>query len=202
MGKIWAVTHVSLDGVMQGPGRADEDPRDGFRHGGWSVPYGDEVMRSSVGPGQSSDQAGEGGLLLGRFTYELLYASWSGRTDDNPFTDRLNAAQKYVVSETLADPLPWEHSTRLHGDVMAAVTALKRRLPSDLTVIGSGRLLQSLLRHDLVDELLLTIHPLILGSGHRLFPTEGPRLALRLTETKPTTTGVIVARYELSAATN
>jgi dihydrofolate reductase len=199
MGKVLAVTWLTLDGVMQAPARPDEDTRDGFSFGGWSEPYGDEVMASSVGPGASSGGSGDGGLLLGRRTYEDFYAVWPKRTD-NPFTERLNAARKYVASNTLAEPLPWQNSTLLTGDVPAAVTQLKLQSTGDLVVLGSGALLQSLMRHDLVDEFLLLIHPLVLGTGRRLFPSDGPRVPLRLMEAKPTTTGVLIARYELGEA--
>ena len=199
MGKIRAVTHVTLDGVMQAPARPDEDVRDGFPFGGWSLPYGDAVMASSVGPGADSGSGeGEGGLLFGRRTYDDLYSVWTDRTDGNPFTERLNAAKKYVVSTSLTQPLAWENATLLGGDVIGAVTDLKQRLPGDLVVLGSGALLQLLMRHDLVDEFLLTIHPLVLGAGRRLFPANGPRMPLRLVETKPTTTGVIIARYRVT----
>jgi dihydrofolate reductase len=197
LGRIVAVTHVTLDGIMQAPARADEDMRDGFRFGGWAVPYGDAVMASTVGPGAGSGGSENGGLLLGRRTYEDFYRVWPSRTG-NPFTDRLNAAQKYVASSTLAEPLPWENSTLISGDVPRAVTDLKEQLPGDLVVLGSGALLQSLMTHDLVDEFLLTIYPLVLGAGRRLFPAVGPSLSLTLTETKPTTTGVIIARYALA----
>jgi dihydrofolate reductase len=199
MGKIVAVTHLTLDGVMQAPARADEDQREGFPHGGWSMPYGDAVMASSVGPGMSSATSDDGGLLLGRRTYEDFSRVWPQRKD-NPFTERLNSASKYVASTTLAEPLPWANSILLSGDVPAEVRALKQRLPGDLVVLGSGALLQSLMRHDLVDEFLLTIHPLVLGRGRRLFPSDGPRLALHLVESKPTTTGVIIARYAAAHA--
>lgn len=197
MGKIVAVTHVTLDGVMQAPARPDEDTRDGFTFGGWSVPYGDAVMASSVGPRGDSGGAGDGGLLLGRRTYEDLHSVWPHRTD-NPFTGFLNMVTKYVASNGLSEPLPWENSTLLSGNVVDAVRDLKRRLSGDLVVIGSGALLQSLMAAGLVDEWLLTIHPLVLGAGRRLFPGVGPHLSLRLIETKPTTTGVIIARYQLA----
>jgi dihydrofolate reductase len=195
MAKIVAVTHVTLDGVMQAPARSNEDTRDGFSDGGWSVPYGDAVMASEMGPRASSGGSGDGGLLLGRRTYEDLYSVWPQRTD-NPFTNRLNASRKFVASNTLTEPLPWANSTLLSGDVTSKVRKLKEQILGDLVVIGSGELLQALMKHGLVDEHLLTIHPLVLGTGRRLFPTEGPRAALRLTDTKPTTTGVIIARYE------
>jgi dihydrofolate reductase len=116
---------------------------------------------------------------------------------DNPFSDRLNAAPKYVVSNSLSTPLPWENSTLITGNVPRAVTELNEQLSGDLVLLGSGRILQSLMKDDLVDQFLLTIHPLAIGAGHRLFPPEGPRVSLHLTATEPTTTGAIIARYEL-----
>jgi dihydrofolate reductase len=199
VGRIVVVNHVTLDGVMQAPGRPDEDTRDGFAYGGWAVPYGDAVMASSVGPGIGAGTSGDGGLLLGRRTYEDFFSVWPGRTD-NPFTEPLNAAQKYVASNSLTEPLPWTNSTLVAGDVPRAVAEIKERLEGDLVVLGSGMLLRSLMQHDLVDELLLTIHPLVLGAGRRLFPSEGPRLPFTLAESKPTTTGVIIARYALEKA--
>jgi len=154
------------------------------------------MMASSIGPRVSAGGSGDGGLLFGRRTYEDLYGVWPHRTD-NPFTERLNAARKYVASNSLTEPLPWENSTLITGEASSAITELKKELSGDLVVLGSGALLQSLMQHDLVDEFLLTIHPLVLGAGHRLFSSEGPRVALRLTETNPTTTGVIIACYEL-----
>jgi dihydrofolate reductase len=190
VGRIVAVLHVTLDGVMQAPARPDEDPRDDFRYGGWATPYGDAVMASTVGPGMSSGGPGDGGLLLGRRTYEDFHRVWPQRKE-NPFTERLNSAQKYVASNTLSPALPWENSTLLCGDVLRAVAHLKATMSGNLVVLGSGALLQSLMQRHLVDEFLLTIYPLVLGTGRRLFPPEGPRLPLRLAETKPTTTGVI-----------
>lgn len=200
MGRMVAITHTTLDGVMQAPARSDEDTRDNFRYGGWAPPYSDEVMAATVGPGMSAAGGAEdGGILLGRRTYQDFHEVWPKRNDGNPFTERLNAATKYVVSTTLTEPLPWQNSILLAGPVADEIGALKARLAGDLVVLGSGRLLQSLLKHALVDELVLTIHPLVLGSGHRLFPVEGPRIALQLVDTKPTTTGVIIARYRLAA---
>jgi dihydrofolate reductase len=195
MGKILAVTHVTLDGIMQSPARPDEDTRGGFRDGGWSVPYGDAVMASEIGPGAASDRSGNGGLLLGRRTCMDLYRVLPQRVE-SPFTKRLNTSRKFVASNTLTEPLPWQNSTLLNGDIIPKVSDLKETLSGDLVVIGSGVLLEVLLQHDLVDELLLSIHPLVLGGGRRLFPTEGRRMPLKLTQTTLTTTGVIIARYE------
>jgi dihydrofolate reductase len=190
MSEIVVVENVTLDGVMQAPGRPDEDPRDDFPHGGWAVPYTDEVMGRVLGVGMASD----GAVLLGRRTYEDFAAFWPHQTD-NPFTPVLDAKQKYVVSRTLREPLPWQNSTLLSGDAADSVAALKERSEADLVVLGSGELVRSLMRRDLVDRYLLLIHPLVLGSGQRLFAHSGPSSALQLVESVPTATGVIIATY-------
>jgi dihydrofolate reductase len=192
MSRVVVVNHLTLDGVMQSPSGAEEDPRGGFVHGGWAVPYQDEVMGRVMGEHMAAAEGGA--LLLGRWTYESFYAYWPKQTD-NPFTPVLNARQKYVASNTLREPLPWENSTLLSGDAAAAVAALKDERDGDLAVLGSGRLVQSLLRADLVDELLLTIHPIVLGSGQRLFPEGGAPARFQLADTTTTTTGVIIATY-------
>ena len=191
MRKLVVTNHLTLDGVMQAPARPDEDPRGGFAHGGWAIPYNDAVMNQVMA--ERMAQSGE--LLLGRRTYEDFYAVWPHRTD-NPFTDVLNTTQKYVASTTLKEPLPWSNSTLLTGDTAEAVARLKEQPGKDLVILGSGALVQSLMRHNLIDEYLLTIHPLVLGSGRRLFPDGGAFAALRLVDTKTTTTGVVIARYQ------
>jgi dihydrofolate reductase len=188
---INAVESITLDGVMQAPGAPDEDSRGGFAHGGWARPYSDEVQAQVMGRGM----AREGGLLFGRRTYESLMRAWAGR-DDNPFSPVLDARRKYVASTTLRDPLPWQNSTLLAGDAIAAVKELKATAPEDeLGVLGSGELLRGLLRAGLVDELQLLIHPLVLGSGTRLFAADGPHVPLALTDSVTTTTGVVIATY-------
>lgn len=167
MGKIVVFENLSLDRVMQAPGRRDEDPRGGFPHGGWATPYADAVLGSVAG----ESMAYTGALLLGRRTYEDLYAVWPNRTD-NPFTAVLNNTQKYVASTTLEEPLAWSNSTLLKGDVPGAVAGLKTQPGKDLVVLGSGELVQTLMKHNLVDQYVLLIHPLVLGSGRRLF-TDG-----------------------------
>lgn len=137
-----------------------------------------------------------GSLLLGRWTYESFAGFWPHQKD-NPYTDALNNAQKYVVSRTLTEPLPWQNSTVLQGDVADAVAGLKER--SDIGVLGSGELIRSLMPHRLIDTYLLMIHPLVLGSGRRLFPDGGPPATLRLADSVTTTTGVIIATYEKTA---
>jgi dihydrofolate reductase len=182
---------VTLDGVIQAPARPDEDVRGGFKHGGWGIPYADpEVARMA-----REGMAKKGALLLGRRTYEDFFAVWPNRPD-NPYTDALNNRQKYVASRTLEDPLPWKNSTLLKGDAAEAVAKLKMDQEGDLMTIGSGELVQSLMRNNLVDEYVLLITPLVLGSGRRLFSDGGPRATLRLVDTKTLTTGVIVATYQ------
>jgi dihydrofolate reductase len=190
MGRLVVINHVTLDGVMQAPGRPDEDTRGGFEHGGWAVPNNDEVMGEVMGKGIAQG----GPLLLGRRTYEDFYDFWPKQTD-NPYTDVLNRVQKYVASTTLAEPLPWSNSKLLPGDAAEAVAGLKRQPGKDLLVMGSGELVRSLMRRDLVDEYVLMIHPLVLGSGRRLFPDGGAPASLQLVNTVTTTTGVVIATY-------
>lgn len=189
MRKIAVTEHLTLDGVMQAPGRPDEDTRGGFEHGGWAIPNNDEVMARVMGEGMARG----GPLLFGRRTYEDFYGFWPHQKD-NPFTDVLNDVEKFVASRTLTDPLPWNNSTLLKGDAAEAVKELKEQPGKDIGVLGSGELVQSLIRHRLVDEYLLMIHPLVLGSGRRLFP-EGVHSSLRLVDSVTTTTGVVIATY-------
>jgi dihydrofolate reductase len=196
MRKVVVFNSLTLDGVMQAPGRPDEDLRGGFAHGGWALPYNDPVMGSVVAEGM----ADAGPLLLGRRTYEDLYSFWPHQKD-NPFTEVLDNTLKYVASTTLEEPLPWSNSALLAGDAAEAVARLKQQPGKDLTVLGSGELVQSLMRHDVVDAYVLLIHPLVLGSGRRLFPDGGPSTALRLVDTRTTTTGVVIATYERAEPT-
>jgi dihydrofolate reductase len=182
--------NLTLDGVMQAPGRADEDVRGGFAHGGWAIPYADEVMGRVAG----QSMAGTGAILLGRRTYEDFYSVWPARVD-NPYTDVLNNTMKYVASTTLKEPLPWMNSKLLEGDAADAVARLKREPGKDMVVLGSGVLVESLMRSDLVDEYVLQIHPLVLGSGRRLF-NEGCAIPLKLIESTTTTRGVVIATYQ------
>jgi dihydrofolate reductase len=190
MGKVTVFNSLTLDGVMQAPGRADEDTRGRFAHGGWAVPYSDEVMGRVAAEGM----VGSGSLLLGRRTYQDFHSFWPNQTD-NPFTEVLDNTRKYVASTTLREPLGWRNSTLLAGDAADAVASLREQPGQDLTVLGSGELVQSLRRRDLVDEYILLIHPLVLGSGRRLFPDDGAAAALRLVDSVTTTTGVIIATY-------
>ena len=193
MSNVVVFTSLTLDGVMQAPGRPDEDRRGGFAHGGWAQPYNDPVMGSVAAEGM----ANAGPLLLGRRTYEDFFSFWPHQTD-NPFTEVLDNALKYVASTTLEEPLAWRNSTLLEGDAAEAVAGLKQQPGKDLVVLGSGELAQSLMRRNLVDRYVLMIHPLVLGSGRRLFPDGGAFAALRLVDTKTTTTGVVIATYQPS----
>ncbi len=189
MRKIIVFTNISLDGVMQAPGRPDEDARGGFTHGGWGAPY------AAMAEASGESMANIGPLLFGRQTYQDFYSVWPGRTD-NPYTEMLNNAQKYVASSTLKEPLPWINSTLLNGDVANALRTLKSQPGKDFLVMGSGVLVRSLIQNNLVDVFVLLIHPLILGTGRRLFPEGTSYSSLHLVEIKPTSKGVVIATYQ------
>jgi dihydrofolate reductase len=193
MRKINVTNNVTLDGVMQAPGAPTEDTRHGFNCGGWAVPYNDEVKMRIMGRGMGMP----GALLFGRHTYEHFFKVWPGRTD-NPFTEVLDNTQKFVVSRTLKEPLPWKNSTLLKGDAEESVAALKKEPGVDLTILGSGELVRSLVRCNLIDQFVLLIHPLILGAGQRMFGDDGTMAKFKLAESVPTTTGVIIATYDLA----
>jgi dihydrofolate reductase len=197
MAKVVVTNHLTLDGVMQAPGHPDEDRRGGFAHGGWAPPYADSVMGSVMAEGIARG----GALLLGRRTYEHFASVWPDQPDDNPYTGVLNDRQKYVASTTLEEPLSWSNSTLLEGDAGEAVARLRERPGKDLVVLGSGELVQSLMRRNLVDEYVLTIHPIVVGSGRRLFSDGGAFAALRLVDATTTTTGVVIATYRPAEAT-
>lgn len=194
MGKLIVVNNISLDGVMQAPGRVDEDTRDGFAHGGWAVPYNDEIMGQTMAKRMAGNT---GAMLFGRRTYEALYAFWPKQTDGNPYTEHLNRVRKYVVSTTLTEPLPWQNSALIKEDRDATAGAVaKLKQDTNVSVLGSGTLLRTLIRANLVDQYLLLIHPLVLGAGRRLFADDGTFAKLRLVDSVTTTTGVIMATYE------
>ena len=191
MRAISATLNISMDGVIQAPGRPDEDTRGGFDRGGWAVPYNDDVMAQRMGEGMASS----GAMLFGRRTYEDFYGYWPRQTD-NPFTPYLNQATKYVVSSTLSEPLPWENSILLGGDPAVTVGELKADPGPDLAIIGSGQLVRSLLAASLIDRYVLLIHPLVLGQGRRLFDERGPGRDFELVDSLTTSTGVIIATYQ------
>jgi dihydrofolate reductase len=183
------MNHVTLDGVMQGPGRADEDTRDGFERGGWAIPRGDDAIVAKMGERMGGDSA----FLFGRRTYEDLLTSWNAQ--GGPFKDALNNARKYVASSNPATSLEWPNSTLLGGNVPAAVAELRGSSGTNLAIMGSGVLIGSLMAADLIDEYLLMIHPLVLGTGRRLF-AGGTQASLRLVDSSTTSTGVLIAVYE------
>ncbi|MDT0342230.1 dihydrofolate reductase family protein [Streptomyces litchfieldiae] len=183
---------LSLDGVVQGPGAPDEDTSGGFAHGGWVFPYADDDFgRLVAGWFERADA-----FLLGRRTYDIFAGYWPRVTDpEDPIAGPLNSLPKYVASRTLDKP-DWANTTVLGEDVPAAVAELKRRPGRELQIHGSGTLAQSLLGHGLIDELRLLIHPVVLGGGKKLFPEGGTDVALRLTDTATTASGVVVHVYE------
>jgi dihydrofolate reductase len=186
--RIVVINHVTLDGVMQGPGRPDEDTRDGFTHGGWATSRSDGALQQAWGERLTRSS----GFLFGRRTYEDVLGFWN--TQDSPFKDALNQAAKYVAS-TGAPTLRWPNSTLLTGDLSTAVTRLKAAPGNDLHIMGSGALIRSLSAHGLIDEYLLSIHPIVLGHGRRLFGDGFPPAELDLTRTATTATGVIIATF-------
>jgi len=190
MRKLTVSEFVSLDGVMQAPGGADEDTEGGFRHGGWQMGYFDDVAGERIG----ASMAQTGAFLLGRRTYEIFASYWPTQSDDDPFARILNGLPKYVASTTLGEPLAWKNSTLLQGDVAKAVAELKEGEGGNIVVLGSGGLVQTLYENDLVDEYALMIHPIVLGSGKKLF-REVPRKPLKLADSVTTSTGVLMATY-------
>jgi dihydrofolate reductase len=189
--KIVVINNVTLDGVVQAPGRADEDTRGGFAHGGWASQHNDEPD-PEIGAAMGVRMSQSDGLLLGRRTYEDLLTTWNSR--GGMFKDALNAAQKYVVSQTLTDPLPWPNSTLVSGNVVEAVTELRSRPGRELHIMGSGQLIETLVAHQLVDEFLLMIFPVVLGSGRHLFAGD-TYMELDLVDAKATSTGVVIATF-------
>jgi dihydrofolate reductase len=192
MRKLIVNEFLSLDGVMQGPGSPDEDREGGFVHGGWQLPYFDEVFAEVAAEGITE----AGGYLFGRKTYENMAAYWPTQPDDDMFAATLNTLPKFVASTTLREPLEWQNSTLLQGDVAKAVAELKEQDGKNLVVLGSGELVQTLLENDLVDEFGLMIHPIVLGSGKRLFREGSAKKPLRLIRSTTSSTGVVIASYE------
>jgi len=192
--KIVVINNVTLDGVFQAPGRPDEDTRGGFKHGGWaSREEGEPDPEIVAAMGARMSQSD--GLLFGRRTYEDVLTTWNAR--GGMFRDALNAAQKYVVSTTLREPLPWPNSTLVTGDVVDAVARLRSQPGRELHIMGSGRLIETLLAARLVDELLLMIYPVVLGTGRRLFAGSNSA-ELELVDATPTRTGVVIATYRVT----
>lgn len=192
MMKVTVTMFLTLDGVMQGPGGPEEDPSGGFEQGGWLVPYADEDMNRFV----ADWFALADGFLLGRRTYEIFSAYWPRVTDEHdPVASRLNKLPKYVASKTLQS-VEWNNSTLLKGHVPEEVARLKLQPGKELQVHGSGNLVQTLMAHDLVDEYRLWFYPVVLGNGRRLFGEGSARTALKLIDTKMTSTGVVIQTYQ------
>lgn len=191
MARITAFELVTLDGVMQAPGRPDEDTRGGFDQGGWATAYSGPQMSRIVGESMGRGSA----LLFGRRTYEDFYSVWPGRKGDR-FSEILDASPKYVASRTLEEPLPWVNSTLLVGDAESTVAQLKAGSDGEIVILGSGELVRALTRAGLVDTFVLQIHPIVLGSGRRLFEDGLPTTRLTLTDSEAMETGVLVAVYE------
>jgi dihydrofolate reductase len=197
MGPVIVMNWVTLDGVMQGPGRPDEDTRDGFAHGGWGIPYGDEATVAKMGERLAELTGGNHAWLFGRWSYEQLLATWNAR--GGPFKDALNNTHKYIASSNPEAKLDWPNSTPLHGDIPAAVADLKQSSETTLVIMGSGVPIGSLMTADLIDHYLLMIAPLVLGAGRRMFPT-GVHTSLQLTGSVTTAKGVIIATYQPARA--
>jgi dihydrofolate reductase len=189
MRKIIAITQVTLDGVMQSPGGPEEDPRNGFTHGGWAMSFGDEILMKVLG----ETIAGKFDLLLGRRTYDIWAGYWPHQ-GENPIGKAFNRAQKYVVTHRRA-LLAWEGSQRIGEDVVAKLHRLKKSRGPALHIWGSGKLLQTLMAADLIDEHRLWIAPVVLGQGRRLFENGLPPRRLKLVESLKTTTGVLINTY-------
>ena len=192
MRKVIVNEFMSLDGVVQAPGAADEDRDGGFEHGGWHLRYFDDLSQTRVLEGILE----AGGFLLGRRTYEIFAAYWpNAPAEEQVLAEPLNTKPKYVASTTLGEPLDWQNSAVLQGDVAEAVAALKRDGGADLHVIGSTELVQTLVEHGLVDELRLMIDPVVLGGGKRIFRDDAALRPLRLVAGEVTSTGAILATY-------
>ena len=197
MRKVIVNEFMSLDGVAQAPGAGDEDPSGGFAHGGWHMQYmADEVAQKWA----LASIVEAGGFLLGRRTYEIFAAYWPNAPEEEQvIAEPLNGKPKYVASTTLTEPLEWQNSTLVEGDVPAGVRALKQDDAGDLHVIGSTELVRTLIEHDLVDELRLMIDPVVLGGGKRIFRDDGLLRQLRLVDGQVTGTGAILATYAPAA---
>jgi dihydrofolate reductase len=192
MRKVIVQVWMTLDGVVQAPGAPDEDTTGGFRHGGWSLRYFDDAaMKWAAG-----NVTEAGGFLLGRRTFETFAAHWPNASEEEQvLAEPLNTRPKYVASTTLTEPLQWQNATLLRGGVAPAVAALRRQDGGDLLAIGSTRLVQTLVEHDLVDELRVMVDPLVVGGGKRLFAEDGALRPLRLLDSQVTTAGAIIATY-------
>ena len=192
MRKLVAIEFLTVDGVMQGLGSPEEDTDGGFTHGGWGAPYADAIHEAvaTSGPDHTT------GYLFGRRTYEKMAAFWPFQPEDKPMARQLNQTPKYVASRTLTY-LDWEGAEVLPGELEAAVAELKSHGEGDIAVLGSGALVHQLMLHDLVDQVRLFIHPLILGTGKRLFRDLPAPRPLKLTASDTTSRGTLVLGYDV-----
>ena len=196
MGKLIVSEWMSLDGVVQAPGAADEDRSGGFDHGGWHLPHFDDRSREWVVEGLTD----AGGFLFGRRTYEQFAPHWpNAPEEEQPVAEPLNTKPKYVASTTLTEPLDWHNATLLDGDVPTAVDKLKADARGDLVVLGSTELVRTLIDHGLVDAFRLMIDPVLLGGGKRIFRDDGALRPLRLADSEITTSGAVLATYTVDA---
>lgn len=191
MRQIITTTFVTLDGVIQAPGGPEEDRAGGFAQGGWSVNYWDEMMGSTMT--KIMELPFE--LLLGKRTYQMFAAYWPYTKEDPSVAKPFNSTMKYVVSHTPME-LSWQNSSLITGDVLAEIKKLKEDDGPDLWVHGSGNLIQTLLAHDLIDQMLLWVFPVTVGSGKRLFAEGTQAAGFKLADSKMSTTGVIIATYD------
>jgi len=188
--KLVVIEFMSLDGVVQAPGDPQEDAAGGFRHGGWQRPYFDEIfMQKAVGGMAETDAQ-----LFGRRTYDKMAAFWPTVGDDDPFAKHLNHVTKYVASRSMTEA-SWEGTTVLNGNVAVQVREIKERDGGTISVLGSADLVQTLMEHDLIDEYSLAVHPILLGSGKKLFRDAEQVRRLELVDSTPTTSGVLLTTY-------
>ncbi|HKS69039.1 MAG TPA: dihydrofolate reductase family protein [Ktedonobacterales bacterium] len=199
MRKIVVSEFMSLDGVMQAPGGAEEDTEGGFTHGGWTAPYWHDDIGAEFAQVMGESDA----MLLGRKTWQIHGAAWEPMAAGDPFADVLNAIPKNVVSNTLTDASAWRNSTLIsgsEGDVVEAVRALKAQPGKNIVMDGSSKLVHTLAANDLIDEYRLIVYPLVLGGGKKVFADSGARQNLRLVEARPLPTGVVLTHYTVERA--
>jgi dihydrofolate reductase len=190
MRKLIVTEFLSLDGVYQAPADPEEDTEGGFKQGGWQRPYFDDVLGAAAGQGMAETDA----HLFGRKTYEKMAAYWPNAPSDDPYAQHLNSVQKYVASRTLTS-VEWQNTELLKGDLADEVIKLKEAPGKNISVLGSGNMVQSLIEHDLVDEYSLAVFPIVLGSGKRLFVDDGQMRRLELVDSKTTGTGGMILTY-------
>jgi dihydrofolate reductase len=192
MRRIVVSEFLTMDGVMQAPGGPDEDREGGFPYGGWQMEYGyDDAQRARVGEAIERTDA----YLFGRRTYDIFASYWPFQPDTNRWAAVLNPRPKYVVSRTLSEPLSWQNSTLITDDVVERIRALKNQPGGDVAVLGSGKLVQTLIKHGLVDQLMVTIYPLILGTGKRLFADGLDARKFELVDSLPGEQGAVMLTY-------